>query len=108
DQPPLGVDDADRVVLVLVDQGTVGRAGDVQLDLLGDGQQAMADDLRGDRIDVGGPGGQAAWLVRGVHRLAPGWSKRICSSPRRPTLKRSSGPTRVVEPYSSMTAGPWA
>ena len=48
----IGVDDADRVVLVFIDQRAVRRARDVVFDLLRNLQQTVTDDLGRDRVHV--------------------------------------------------------
>ena len=51
DEVAVRVDDADRIVLVFVDVGAERRARDVDVDLVGDGDQAPPDHLDGDRIE---------------------------------------------------------
>src|SRR5689334_11579041 len=47
-----GVDDADGIILIFVDQRTEGRARQVCFDLVGDGLEKLTDDLKRDRIDA--------------------------------------------------------
>ena len=91
---------ADAVVVDLVDDGVVGGPAQVAGHLLGGGQQAVPDDLDGDR-DAGRLGDRhvsplAALTVPTV----------MTSSPWRPTLSWSPACITVVAVCSEMTAGP--
>ena len=104
--PPLPVHHADGVILVFVDQRTECGAHQVGLDKVGDGLKVLADDFHGDRVDPD----RAVRIDTGHHAASSVKRRPTCMriSPSRPISKRSAGPTMVVEPYSSITAGPAA
>ena len=102
DQLPVGADEADREVVVLVDIGTERRALDVGVDLVGDRHEAVTDHLERDRIELGRRFFAADDFLHAQPR--PQW---MHSSPSAPTSKRSPGQISVVDPYSSIKAGPW-
>lgn len=58
----VGVDQSDRVILVLVDVGAERRARDVGIDLISRRNQAVADHLKRDRIKP-----RIAWPGPGAH-----------------------------------------
>src|SRR5262249_45749841 len=103
DEARVRIDDAHRVVLVLVDERAVGGTGDIDFDLLGNGQKPEADDLGFDRVDL------SLDRVRlYVHARGPSLARCNRISPSAPIAKLSFGPTTVEEPNSSMIAGPAA
>jgi hypothetical protein len=69
DQVAIRIDDADGIVLVFVDIRAESGAGDVDVDLVGDGDEAAPDHFDGDRIDrrasgvprAGGINGGSQW-----------------------------------------------
>ena len=65
DEVAVPIDNADRIVLVFVDVGAEGRAGDVDVDLVGDGDKPPPDHLDGDRIDGGSDGRSFRRIKRG-------------------------------------------
>src|SRR6185437_5378732 len=103
DEMALGVHESDGEVLIFVDIGAKGRARDIRIDLIGDRDDAVADHFERDRIELGSS------LRDGVHQclsyLRP---QAIRISPMVPILKLPPGQTSVLEPYSSITAGPAA
>src|SRR5262249_7661730 len=94
----VGIGKSDREVVVFVNIRAERRPLDVSVDLVGDRHEAMADHFQRDRVDGKGPGA----FLHGYHP-AP---MVIRISPSAPTSKRSPGAIRVVEPYSSIKAGP--
>ena len=52
EKPAAGVDDPDSVVLVFVDERTVGGAGDVEVNLIGDRNQPSPDNFDRDGVTV--------------------------------------------------------
>src|SRR5690606_14890529 len=87
-----GVVDPDSVVVDLVDHGVVRGAAQVAGGFLGGGQQAVPNDLDGDRVAQRRPS-PSCWSV-------------MTSSPYRPTASRSPPCSTVVAVCSVMTAGP--
>jgi hypothetical protein len=98
-QPAVRIDDANRIVLVLIDDRAVSRAGNVGVDLIRDRNQPPPDHLDSDRL---GTHVSAARQGTPVDHL----EQSILISPRWPMMNVSYGPMIVVEPYSSITAGP--
>ena len=99
DQVAVRVDDADRIVLVLVDVWAERRARDVDVDFVGDGDKTPPDHLDGDRIDRCGAAAQPmpAWRQ---------WLQSMSISPSLPMVNVSRGPMSVLDPYSTISAGP--
>ena len=104
---PSRVGEADREILVFVDIGAEGGALDIGVDLIGDRDEAVADHLERDRIDGVAARPSARLIASMLHAASaqprPQWMR---ISPSAPISKRSPGQTRVVEPYSSIKAGP--
>ncbi len=99
DQLALGADQPDGEIVVLVDIGRERRALDVGVDLVGDRDEAVADHFQRDRIDS-----ERNVAREFLHHRSPATVTRI--SPSLPTSKPSPGQISVVDPYSSIKAGP--
>ena len=102
DEMPLDIDKTDGEILIFIDIRAEGRAGDVGVDLVRDRNDTVTQHFERDRIELG-------LLADRVHVASPHVPLQLMRiSPIRPTSNRSLGPMTVVEPYSSITAGPAA
>src|SRR5262245_3532526 len=86
------------VVAHLVDHHVVGRALQIVGHLVGDRRHCIPDDLERHRIEA-----IAHVSTDNVHGTAPTW---MMISPVSDILARSPANMTVVEPYSSIRAGP--
>ncbi len=93
-------EEADGEIERLVDDEVVGGPHQVGLHLLGDGEEAVADDLDGDGVDGGRRGGRGCSSHGGQLPIA------MTRLPKASTTRWSPGATTVVEACSSTRAGP--